>query len=145
LQLFRRESTETPEPMTPTHTLAIADDDPEHCELVSRWLERHGYAVRCFHSGDELIAWAQQASEPVAAFLLDVDMPGRDGFESCRGLRALDRHAGIPAVFVTSTAVEFVEKEVFSAGGDYLVRKDENMLGKLGAILATLSAGRSTQ
>jgi CheY-like chemotaxis protein len=130
--------------MTPTHTLAIADDDPEHCELVSRWLEHHGFAVRCFHSGDELVAWAQQASERVAAFVLDVDMPGRDGFDSCRELRAMPRHAATPAVFVTSTAVESLEQRVRAAGGDHMVRKDGEMLRQLSAFIRELPELRTS-
>jgi CheY-like chemotaxis protein len=127
----------------PIATLALVDDDAEHRDLVARWLRRHGYTVHCFGSGDDLLNWAESAEEGVDAFFLDVDMPGRDGFESCRDLRALERHAATPAVFVTSNTSEAAEQKVRAAGGDYLVRKDASMLGELRAILTTLSGVRT--
>ena len=75
-------------PMTDTLTLALADDDELHAELVGTWLEHQGFRVLRFPSGDDLLSWARGGDRRVDAFVLDVDMPGRDGIQSCRELRA---------------------------------------------------------
>ena len=123
-------------PMTQTLTLALADDDELHAELVSVWLEHQGYRVLRFPSGDDLLAWASDGGPPVDAFVLDIDMPGRDGIQSCRELRALDAYAGIPAVFVSSTSPRARLEHAADAGTVQFIRKDGQMFVHLGAWLA---------
>ncbi len=55
-------------------------------------------------------------------------MPGRDGFQSCRELRALPAYSGVPAVFVSSASPEA------APGGEAVdfIRKDGEMLDRLG-------------
>ena len=117
--------------MTETLTLALADDDELHAELVSTWLEHQGFRVLRFPSGDDLLSWASAGARDVHAFVLDIDMPGRDGIQSCRELRALDGYARIPAVFVSSTrprlGVEPAESESVQ-----FIRKDGEMFVRLG-------------
>lgn len=117
-------------PMTHLPTLALADDDELHAELVSTWLEHQGFRVLRFGSGDALLAWATAVPRQVDAFLLDVDMPGRDGVQSCRDLRALERYARVPAVFVSSAAPESLPDEVADARVQ-LIRKDGDMFVRL--------------
>lgn len=116
--------------MTHYPTLALADDDELHAELVGAWLEHLGCRVLRFGSGDALLSWASAGPRRVDAFLLDVDMPGRDGVQSCRELRALDGYARIPAVFVSSAAPEAVPDEV-AASRVQFIRKDGEMFVRL--------------
>jgi CheY-like chemotaxis protein len=117
--------------MTHYPTLAIADDDELHAELVSAWLEHQGFRVLRFGSGDALLTWASAGPRKVDAFLLDVDMPGRDGVQSCRDLRALDGYARTPAVFVSAAGdAEAVPDEV-AAGRVQFIRKDGEMFVRL--------------
>ena len=117
-------------PMTRTPTLALADDDELHAELVSAWLEHQGFQVRRFVSGDALLSWAAAGLQQVDAFVLDVDMPGRDGVQSCRELRALDGYARVPAVFVSSADPRAVPDEVAAARVQF-IRKDGEMFVRL--------------
>ena len=117
-------------PMTRLPTLALADDDELHAELVSAWLEHQGFQVLRFVSGDALLSWAAAGAQPVDAFVLDVDMPGRDGVQSCRELRALDGYARVPAVFVSSADPRSVPDEV-AAGQVQFIRKDGEMFVRL--------------
>lgn len=110
--------------------LALADDDELHAELLSVWLEHQGYQVLRFGSGDELVSWASTGGQPVSAFVLDVDMPGRDGFESCRELRTIQEFARVPAVFVSAAAPEGMPAEVAGQGVQF-IRKDEKMFVRL--------------
>lgn len=117
-------------PMTHSPTLALADDDELHAELVSAWLEHQGFRVLRFGSGDALLTWASAGARQVDAFVLDVDMPGRDGVQSCRELRALDDYKRIPTVFVSSAAPEAVPEEV-NASRVQFIRKDGEMFVRL--------------
>jgi CheY-like chemotaxis protein len=116
--------------MTHYPTLALADDDELHAELVGAWLEHQGFRVLRFGSGDALLTWASGGPRQVDAFLLDVDMPGRDGVQSCRELRALDGYARTPAVFVSSASPETVPDEV-AASRVQFIRKDGEMFVRL--------------
>lgn len=116
-------------PMTETLTLALADDDELHAELVCTWLEHQGFRVLRFPSGDDLLSWAAAGDRRVDAFVLDIDMPGRDGIQSHRELRALDGYARVPAVFVSSTSPKAVLER--SDGGVQFIRKDGEMFVRL--------------
>lgn len=116
--------------MTHLPTLALADDDQLHAELVSTWLEHQGFRVLRFDSGDALLSWASAGSRRVDAFVLDVDMPGRDGVQSCRELRSLDGYARVPAVFVSSAAPGSVPEDV-AACRTHFIRKDGEMFVRL--------------
>ena len=76
------------------------DDDRDLCALLRTALERDGHTVRLLHSGAEVTeqhcAWAD-------CILLDVMMPGEDGFATCRRIRAL---AGCPILFLTARTAE---------------------------------------
>lgn len=122
--------------MSRSITLALADDDETHGELVALWLEQLGYQVLRFASGDALLAWAEAASAPVDAVLLDVDMPGRDGYQSARDLRSLPAYARVPAAFVSAASPEGVPDEVVQAGPVQFIRKDGQMLVRLNEWLA---------
>lgn len=106
--------------------LALADDDELHAELMSVWLEHQGYRVLRFASGDDLVDWAAGGGARVHGLLLDVDMPGRDGFQSCRELRALPDFARVPAVFVSGSAPANVPDDVARDEVQF-IRKDERM------------------
>lgn len=123
-------------------TLAIADDDALQTELLATWLELLGHTAIRFDSGDHLVAWASTAPRAVDGFVLDVDMPGRDGIESCRELRRLPAYASTPAVFVTSLGAETVSERVSTVGAA-MVPKDGEMLPRLASWIAeTLTPAR---
>lgn len=116
--------------MTHYPTLALADDDELHAELVGAWLEHQGFRVLRFGSGDALLSWASAGPRRVDAFVLDVDMPGRDGVQSCRELRTLHGYDRIPAVFVSSAAPDAVPDEVADSRVEF-IRKDGEMFVRL--------------
>lgn len=122
--------------MTSQATLAIADDDEIHAELLAAWLEHQGYRVLRFDSGDRLVDWAAQAQDSVDAFLLDVDMPGRDGFQSCAELKQLPAYSLVPAVFVSSVSGDAVQQRASAVGGSGMVRKDAEMFPRLATWLS---------
>ena len=81
--------------------LLVVDDDRKLCRLIRDYLEPMGYEVTLAHTGPEGLALAR--SEPFAAVLLDVMMPGMDGFEVLRELR---RGSDVPVLMLTARGEE---------------------------------------
>jgi CheY-like chemotaxis protein len=111
--------------------IALADDDDAHAEVVCAWLGALGYAVLRFPTGDALLDWARAAADVPAAVLLDVEMPGRDGFAVCAALREIAAYDPVPCVFVSSLSVEVLEDGARAAGGSGAMRKDAGLLPRL--------------
>lgn len=117
--------------MPSLRTLVVVDDDGDHVSLMTGSLEQGGYQVVSFGSGDALIEWASAGEHAVDAVVLDVDMPGRDGYESCRALRALQGYGSTPTVFVSSSTGEDIWARVVSAGGNHFIPKGAEMVSGL--------------
>lgn len=120
--------------------VALADDDELHSEVVTMWLDRHGFEVVRFGTGDELLAWAQGGppSRP-DALLLDVEMPGRDGFQVHQELRRITDFSATPTIFVSGIAPERLAQRAREVGAQASLQKDEYLLPRLSAWLtATL-------
>jgi DNA-binding response OmpR family regulator len=79
--------------------ILIVDDDPTTCALTTTLLEREGYRTRYCTSGREALDLV--ATLPVSLVLLDVVMPGMDGFEVCTKLRATEAGKRIPIILLT--------------------------------------------
>ncbi len=102
------------------YILAI-DDTPASLRLLTDILKAEGYEVRSAISGElALHAAAAQAPELI---LLDVSMPGMDGFEVCRRLKAQEQTRDVPVIFVSAMS-EMVEKlKGFELGAvDYVTK-----------------------
>jgi two-component system sensor histidine kinase/response regulator len=79
----------------------VVDDNEQNRALARAALEMESYDVVLAKSGEEaLAAFAERAPDCV---LLDVRMPGMDGFETCRRLRALPGGADVPIIFLTAS------------------------------------------
>lgn len=65
----------------------VVDDDPDTCELLAALLARHGYVTAQATSGTECLAVLARRAVPL--LVLDVVMPGLDGFGVCEALRAM--------------------------------------------------------
>ncbi|BCJ49615.1 hypothetical protein Asp14428_10900 [Actinoplanes sp. NBRC 14428] len=78
--------------------LLVVDDEPDICALIARHLVRAGHEVICAHDGPTALAEVALHGPPDAA-VLDIDMPGVNGFELLERLRAT--LPGLPALFLT--------------------------------------------
>ena len=79
----------------------VIDDDQKLCELIADYLSPLGYQVEMRHSGPEGLEAAQE--EGWEALILDVMMPGMDGFEVLRGLRKISQ---VPVLMLTAMGDE---------------------------------------
>ena len=99
--------------------ILIVDDQSNNLKILTSILEQHGYKVRPALSG-ELALKAVRKSLP-DIILLDIRMPGMDGFEVCKQLKADEKSRHIPVIFVSALEDITNKMTAFSAGGvDYI-------------------------
>ncbi|MDB4951098.1 MAG: Response regulator receiver protein [Gemmatimonadetes bacterium] len=115
--------------------VAVADDDPTIAMALEVWLEHLGYEPRVFSSCDALLRWTQTDAPPVAAFVLDVQMEGRGGPETCLEIKRIPAYSATPAVLVSSIPAGELSASAQEVGSSW-VSKDGRMLGNLAACLA---------
>ncbi len=99
----------------------VAEDDPVSAQVVMKMLSRLGHAPRLAQSGDEALQMLDAESFDCA--LLDVRMPGRDGLETTRAIRALadKEKAGLHVIALTAHALSGDRERCLAAGmDDYL-------------------------
>jgi len=84
----------------PRSTILIVEDEEGIARMVQILLEARGFSTVVSHSGEE--AFARLRAQAVDVVLLDVMMPGMDGFEICRRLKADERWRHIPVVMLTA-------------------------------------------
>jgi len=95
-------------------TILIIEDNPLNMELAVDLLEVAGYRVLTASSAEEGLPIAQ--SELPALILMDIGLPGMDGLEATRALRADERTRTIPIVAVTAHAMKGDEVKALEAG-----------------------------
>jgi len=99
----------------------IVDDVPENLSLLHDALDEAGYAVLVATNGESALQRAQQSRPDV--ILLDAVMPGMDGFEVARRLKADPQTQPIPVVFMTGlTETEHVVAAFAAGGADYVTK-----------------------
>ena len=101
--------------------ILVVDDDPNSREIVQTFLESRGYSVRTAANGEAALA-AVQGQVP-ELILLDVMMPGMDGWEVARTLKDHTDYADIRVVMMTARS-DFSDKQKGLQAGadDYLVK-----------------------
>ena len=101
------------------NSILIVDDNPANIKVLFDFLHQSGYKVSVAKSGESALLKVQEALPDL--ILLDVLMPGIDGFETCRRLKANPQTREIPVIFLS--AIDEVNDKVkaFTVGGvDYI-------------------------
>lgn len=83
---------------TPSAPIVVVDDDPEICELLADYLGRHGYSARI--AGNAQALYRLLEKEIPALVILDLMMPGEDGFAVCQHLR---KQSDLPIIMLTAS------------------------------------------
>ena len=121
----------------------LVDDSPDALGFLTEALEASGYSVLIATSGHGALSIVARISPDL--ILLDAVMPGMDGFETCRTLKADPVVAQVPVIFMTGlTETEHVVKALESGGVDYLT-KPINIDELRARIRVHLSNARSAQ
>lgn len=101
--------------------ILIIDDTPDNLRFLSDLLTKSGYTVRKVINGELGIESA--LIEPPDLILLDIKMPGMNGYEVCDRLKARERTCHIPVIFLSASDEEAEKVMAFHAGGvDYILK-----------------------
>lgn len=101
--------------------IVIVDDNIVNLKVLTTVLESNSYSVRCAQSGEEALARVTEKIPDL--ILLDVQMPGMDGFEVCRSLKEDPETEEIPVIFITASDTVESKIQGFEAGAaDYIPR-----------------------
>ena len=122
--------------------ILIIDDSPTELHVVQSMLDKHGFKVSTADSGNAGIAAALR--EQPDLILMDVVMPGMNGFQATRKLAKNDATASIPVIVVSSKDQETDRIWALRQGArDYLVKPvaEDALIGKIRAQLAVGSDG----
>lgn len=101
--------------------ILIADDNPRSRELLRTVLEQDGYEVLEYADGEAALLGAQQYVPDL--ILLDIRMPGRNGFEVAAALRCVPSLARLPIVALTASAMQGDRERILSSGFDEYLPK----------------------
>jgi len=112
--------------------ILIVDDTPTNLEVLLDFLEDSGFKVLVAEDGESAIEGAEYA--PPDLILLDILMPGIDGFETCRRLKANEATQDIPVIFMTALTETVDKVRGLSLGAvDYITKplQHEEVLARI--------------
>lgn len=131
------------EATAPRDIVLLVDDSPEALGFLTEALEQSGFSVLIATSGQFAISIVERITPDL--ILLDAVMPGMDGFETCRKLKANPAVSQVPVIFMTGlTETEHLVNGLESGGVDYLT-KPINIDELRARIRVHLSNARSVQ
>ncbi|HEX4964175.1 MAG TPA: response regulator [Thermoanaerobaculia bacterium] len=107
--------------MEPKHRVLIVDDEPNIVLSLEFLLRQQGYEVSVARDGEEALATADELRPDLV--VLDVMLPGLDGFEVCRRLRERPELAGLKILLLTARGREVERVRGLEEGADAYVRK----------------------
>jgi DNA-binding response OmpR family regulator len=104
--------------------ILIVDDDRDVAQTIGITLKRRGFRVQVAYSGMEALRMLQRFHPDL--IILDVSMPGIDGFEVCRRLRRNEETEALPIIFLTARGLDDDRIEGFRVGADDYLSKPFN-------------------
>ncbi|MGH8016142.1 MAG: response regulator, partial [Candidatus Zixiibacteriota bacterium] len=102
-----------------TAKILVVDDESEITEIVETFLTEAGYKVTVANSGSEAVKKAKQFKPDV--ILLDIMMPGTDGYAVCQQIKKEPEFANTPVIFLTGKDREEDMGRSFKSGGDMYI------------------------
>ena len=104
--------------MKDKQTILVVDDDPNIAQLVKLYLEKEGYEVSVETRGDDAVAAFQK--NPPSLMLLDIMLPGMDGWQVCRAIR---QTSSIPIIMLSAKDETFDKVLGLELGADDYITK----------------------
>jgi len=103
------------------YNILIVDDTPVNIKVIVDFLQSYGFGIRITRSGENAVKRVQYDKPDI--ILLDVLMPGMDGFETCRRVKEIEATKDIPIIFMTSlTSIEDKVKGFEVGAVDYVTK-----------------------
>ncbi len=130
----------------PSCTILVVDDNPTNIQVLFDVLSESGYNVAVAKSGESALSRLQ--SHLPDLILLDVMMPGIDGFEACRRLKANEHTKDIPVIFMTALSDSVDKVQGLSLGAvDYITKpiQHEEVLARIRVHLQLRNLNRALE
>jgi DNA-binding response OmpR family regulator/DNA-binding CsgD family transcriptional regulator len=124
----------------------VIDDSPETLRFLTDALEEAGFTALVALSGSNALTLAQEVTPDIV--LMDAVMPGMDGFEACRRLKAMTQLAYVPVIFMTGLSeTEHVIKGLEAGGVDYVAKPivPDELIARMQVHLANARLGQSAR
>ncbi|MEP6508791.1 MAG: response regulator [Gemmatimonadales bacterium] len=112
--------------------ILVVDDNLDNAHIIRDYLESRGYPISVAYNGDEAMALFEKIQPSVV--LLDVMMPGRDGWQVCREMKAGAAGRPLRVVMVTALQDWMDKRQAIETGADDFVEKPFE-LAKLGEVV----------
>jgi two-component system phosphate regulon response regulator PhoB len=110
------------EPPTLAGTVVLVEDDADIGRLVEHHLQKAGFATRWFRTATNVIREAEKTHPPVL-FILDLMLPGIDGFELCQSIRKHELLRGLPIIILTARTAAADRRHAIEIGAnDYITK-----------------------
>ncbi len=129
-----------------TSTILVVDHDPAGLDVIVDHLKKRGFRVIISRDGESGLKRADDVRPDL--ILLEVQMPGIDGFETCRRLKANDHTREIPIIFLSALNETEDKVKAFAAGGvDYIAKpfQQEEVLARVATRLALRKAQKQLE
>jgi DNA-binding response OmpR family regulator len=126
-------------------TIIVLEDDADISKLVSYQLQQAGFAVHVSASGEKVLPLARQ--HPPVLFILDIMVPGNNGFEVCRQIRESRDLAKVPVIFLTARSGEEDRVRGLELGADDYISKPfspRELMARVRAVLRRFEQGVTT-
>jgi len=108
-------------PLSQSARILIVDDTHANLRLLTELLQKQGYDTRPAPNGKVALNFA--SFDPPDLILLDINMPGMDGYEVCERLKADEELKGIPVLFISALEDTIDKVKAFEIGGlDYITK-----------------------
>jgi CheY-like chemotaxis protein len=98
-----------------SRSILVVDDNPDNLRLLEKLLTERRYKARLATNGERALATVHKEAPDL--ILLDIMMPGMDGFDVCRQLKADESTAYIPVIFISAVNETIDKVKAFSLGG----------------------------
>jgi len=104
-------------------TIVVVEDQPDNLKLISALLTLKGHRVVGLHTGEQLVATLLAERPAPALVLLDIQLPGRDGFTVLRDVRKIEGDHPWKVVALTAHAMPGDREKTIAAGFDGYIAK----------------------
>ena len=104
-----------------TAKILVIDDEPEITEIIDAFLQNEGYTVKVENDPQNAIGLAEEFKPDL--ILLDIMMPGTDGYQVCNQIKENPRLGETPVIFLTGKDSKDDQGKSFQVGGDMFIKK----------------------
>jgi len=123
--------------------ILVVDDEEDVVEVIGHFLSKEGYQVEKAYDGEEAL---KKATPEIDLIVLDIMLPGLDGYEVCKRLRSRAETEHIPIIFLTAKSEEEDQvKGLMMGGDDYLTKpvSPQVLLARIKAVLRRVGVEES--